>query len=98
MLLPPRMSEAACPAFRIIEHLYFEPLGLLVAGNHHLGNPFTIFNNKRFVGKINEDDTNLAAIVGIDGARRIEDGDSFLQSQAAARTYLRFKTLGKCYT
>ena len=85
-----RMSETTGTAFRLSEHIYLLPYGLLMAGNYHLGDSFSVLNHKCFRRKIYEDNTDFTAVVCIDSTRRIQYR-VFLDSQTAAGTNLRLK-------
>ena len=51
-----------------------------------LGYPLSILNHKSFRRKVHEDNANLTAIVGVDGTRRVEHRNSFLDGQTATGT------------
>ena len=87
------MAEATSTAFGVIEGLDSFPVYGFVTGNDHLGDAFTIVDNKRFVREIDQDDADFAPIVGIDGTRRVGHGDTVLQSQTGTRTYLRLDAM-----
>ena len=59
-----------------------------MTGNHHLGDTLAVVDDKLFLRQIDEQHAHLSPIVGIDGAGRIQDGDTFLQGQSAARANL----------
>ena len=43
------MSETACAALGVHQLLHFDPVGLFVGGNDHLGNPFPIVDDHLLV-------------------------------------------------
>lgn len=76
------MSETSSTALCLIQHLHLNQLGLFVLGNDHLCNALAIVDDERLVGEVDQDDTHFTAIICIDGARRVEHGDTLLDSQA----------------
>ena len=89
------MPKAAGTALRFVQHIHFLPYGLLMTGYYHLGYPLSILNHKSFRRKVHEDNANLTAIVGVDGTRRVEHRNSFLDGQPATGTDLRLKPCGQ---
>ncbi len=83
------MSKAAGAALGVGELLDLDNLGLLTLGDNHLRDALAVVDDEVFVAEVDEDDAYLAAVVGIDGARTVEDGDALLQRQTAAGTHLR---------
>ena len=63
------VSETSSTAFGLVEHFHLHQLGLFMLGNHHLSDAFAIVDDERFVGEVDQDDTHLATIVSVDGAR-----------------------------
>ena len=63
-------------------------------GNNHLRDAVAAVDNERLVGQINKDDANLPAIVDIDGAGRVQDGDAAFERKAAAGPHLAFVAFG----
>lgn len=90
------MPVAAFTAFGLVKFVHFNELRLLMTGNHHLGNALTIVHYKGLIRQVDEHHANLAAIVGIDGAGRVEHGKPVLQGQSAAGTYLCLIACGQC--
>lgn len=86
------MAKTTLAPFGGIERIHWLPLHLLTARHHHLADAVAVVDSERLAGEVNQDGLNLATIVGINGARRIEDRDAMLGCQAAARTNLRLKT------
>src|SRR5262245_9383297 len=84
------MTESAGAAHRFADGLYLLPGYLLYGRDHHLRDPVAMMEGLLFHRKISEDDLDLAPVVGIDGAGRIEAGDAMLDGHAAAGTDLRF--------
>ena len=66
-----------------------------MAGDDHLGNPFSGNNLEGRVRQVHEDDTDFTAVIGIDGAGGVQDRDAMLEGKAAAGPHLRFETLGQ---
>ena len=88
-LLFPRVSEAAGATLGVGELLHLYYLGLLVAGDDHLGDAFAVGDDEVLLREVDEDDAHLAAVVGVDGAGRVEHRDALLQRQTAAGPHLR---------
>ena len=82
------MSEAAGASLGIGEGVSLLPHNLLMAGDNHLGDALSIFYDKIFGRKINEDDADFAPIVGVDGARCVEHGNAALDGKAATGAHL----------
>ena len=91
------MSEAAGAAFGVGELLHLDDLGLLVAGYHHLGNALAVVDDEVLLREVYQYHANLAAVVGVNGARTVEDGDALLQRQAAAGAHLGFVACGQLH-
>ena len=89
------MAEAASSASCLIKHLYLFPLCLFVTGNNHLSDALTVLDNKRIRPKIYENNTHLATVVGIYGARSIQYCYTTLQGKSASWTHLSFEALGQ---
>ena len=89
-ITPTRAAVSAAAAGGFAQCIYFLPLHLLVGGNDHLGHPVAVLNGVGLVGQVDEQHFYLAAVVSINGAGTIQDGDAVLVSHAAAGPYLRF--------
>ena len=76
------MSISALTALGLVENFHFLEITLLVAGNHHLGDTFTIVDDKVLLREVDEDNPHLTAIVGINGTRSIQHSQTVLQCQA----------------
>lgn len=87
------MTEATLASLRRIEGVDLVKRGELMARNDHLANAVAIVYCERLVGEIDENGANLAAIVGIDGTRGVEDSNAAFCCETAARAYLRFVAL-----
>ena len=59
---------------------------MLMPRDDHLRNPLARNNLEGFFRKIHQDHEDFAAIIGIDGTRRVEHRDSLLRRQPAAGT------------
>mgnify|MGYP007112425291 CR=1 FL=1 len=62
------MSETSGTPLCLIEYLHFLPFGLLIAGNDHLCNAFSVFYHKIFGRQVHHNHPDLASVVGIDGS------------------------------
>jgi len=60
-----------------------------VTRHDHLRDAVAIVDRERRVGEVGEDDTDLSAIIGVDRAGRVQDGDSVLDGQPAVWADLR---------
>ena len=76
------MAESSCPPLCLVQCCDFDESRLLVFGYDHLRYAFAVVDDEGFGGEVDEDDANLASIVGIDGAGRVEHGDALLQSES----------------
>ena len=65
------------------------PFDALVTRHDHLRDAVAIVDRERRVGEVGEDDTDLSAIIGVDRAGRVQDGDSVLDGQPAVWADLR---------
>ena len=87
------MSESAFAALGGVEGAYFSPLCLFVASYDELGYAIAISDGEGFCGEIDEDDADLATVVGIDGAWCVEQCDAVLESESGAGAHLCFVAL-----
>ena len=87
-----RMTKSASTALRFGKFLNFNHFGLLATCKNDLRNAVAIVDDERLVGKVYEDLLQFAAIIGVDGARRIQYRNAVLESETAARTHLTFIT------
>lgn len=78
------MTEPASPALGVLKFLNRQPLHSLVTSNDHLTDAFTILDSLWLIAQVGNDDTDLATIVSIDGARRVEHSETALERQTAA--------------
>ena len=89
------MTETAgTPAcsIKIIDYL---KLRLNHLGEDHLGDPHAACHGESFFRVIDQNDLDLAAIVGVDRSWSIEESDSMLDGEAAPGTDLGLKMFGK---
>ena len=82
------MTVASGSTLGVVEFASKLKFALFVACYHHLRDAFALGNDEVVGGKIDKQHAYLAAIVGINGAGRVEDGDSMLQSQTTSGTHL----------
>lgn len=82
------MTETTGSTLGFIEFFDNTPFHCFVTSHHHLGNAFAIIDHKVFLRKIDHNHPNLTTIIGIYRAGRIEQTNSFLQSQAGTGTHL----------
>ena len=67
----------------------------LVTGDDHLSNTLPVLNRKVFGREVDQYYPDFAPIVGINRAGGIQQSDSFLQRQSAARAYLCLVSFGQ---
>jgi len=89
------MSVSAFTALCFIQYFYFDEFGFFVACNDHLGNTLTIIDNEIFLRQVDKYYAYLTAIIGVDGAWCVKNGDTFLQGQSTAWAYLCLETYGQ---
>ena len=70
-------------------------MGGFVLCDNHLCDALTIVHHKLFTGEVHQNNPDFSAVVGIDGSRRIEHGDTFLQGQSATRPHLSLIAFGQ---
>ena len=87
-------ETAGTPAcsVKIIDYL---ELRLNYLGKDHLGDPHAARHGESFFRVIDQNDLNLAAIVGVDCPGGIEERDPVFDRKAAPGTDLGFKMLGE---
>lgn len=89
------MTKTTVASLGIVERLNLLENGCLMLSNNHLADAVAVVDCERCVGKIDEYGANLATIVGVDGAGRIEDGNSTLGGKSAPWTYLSLVAYGQ---
>ena len=90
------VPEASCASFGGVERFGRFPFHLFVAGYHHLCYAFAVAHLERFVRDVYEYYAYLAAVVGIDCARCVEQAYAVFQRQAGTWAYLCLATFGQC--
>ena len=90
------MSVTAIATFGIVEDCHGVPLCLFVRSNHQLGDAFAISDLEGDVAEIDEQHTNFATVVGIDGAWCVEHGDTMFESEAGAWAHLSLVACREC--
>src|SRR5258706_12701055 len=78
------VAEAAGAAGGVGEVGRFRQLGPLHARDHQLGDALPPRQRDRLLPEVDENDPDLAAEIGVDGARAVEAGEPFAQAPAAA--------------
>src|SRR5262245_57756028 len=79
-------------AGRPVALAYVTPHSPGVPGHHQLCNSHAAGDAEWFLGQIDQDHADFAAIIGIDGAGRIGHGNTVPGRQARARPHLGFET------
>ena len=70
-------SEASRAARGLVHGCHGLPLPTAHRGDDNLRDSVATVNDKGFVAEIDKDDPYLAAVVGVDGSRRIDQGDAY---------------------
>jgi len=86
------MAKSALASRRGSQCFFWEKLCPANRCDDNLGDPHTRGDDERPLTVVDENDTKLSSIIGVDGARRVEDGDPVFESKAAAGPNLDFKT------
>ena len=95
MLLEACGTEASFAARGCGERGDFGELRVLVPRNDHLRDLHAARNPERRVAMIDQDRFDFAAIIAVDGARRVQTSDTVIEREAGARTHLRFVSVRK---
>lgn len=90
------MSVASLATFCLIKLLNFHEISLFMPCNDHLGYALAIAHHKVLLRQIDQHDTYLTAIVGIDGSWRVQHGNSMFQGQSATWADLCLISFGQC--
>jgi DNA-binding NtrC family response regulator len=86
-----RRTVAAGAADCFVKHVDDVPARADHGCQDELGDAVAALNRKTGLAVVDEHDRELAPIVGVDGARCVQDGDAMFEREAAARTYLRLE-------
>ena len=89
------MAETAGTPARAVKIIDNLKLRLNYFGKDHLSDPHAARHGKSFSGVIDQNDLDLAAIIGIDRAGSVQERDAVLDRKAAPGTDLSFQMLGK---
>lgn len=81
----PKPAIAAIGRAEVVEIVDFAPNDIGMPHDDGLRNSVARLDGKRFFTRIEQDDHEFAAIIGIDSARRVEHRNAMVQSQATAR-------------
>ena len=76
------MSISTFTTFCLVEFLNNAELTLLVAGDDHLCDALTLGDDERLVREVYEQHSNLATIIGVNGARRVEHSYAVLECES----------------
>ena len=93
--LSARSTQTAAAAAGLGQQIDGIELRLHHRRDHHLRDALAAANRKRFRAVIDQDDLDLAAIVGIDGAGRVQHGDAVLRGEPRAWPHLRLEAFGQ---
>ena len=89
------MPETTRPASGLIERLLLLPCHTRIRRNDHLCNPITAPDHEILLPEIREDDLDLTAIIGINGAGGVENPHLVFDGKSAAGTNLGLIALGQ---
>ena len=89
------MAETAGTPARSIKVIDNLELRLNYFGKDHLGDPHAACHGKNFFCVIDQNDLDLAAVIGIDRAGGVEERNAVFDRQPAPGTDLRLKMFGK---
>ncbi len=84
------MPKSACATLGFGKDVNLLPCDLFVAGDNHLCDTLSIFYDKIFARKINQDYADFAPIVCINCARSIQHADATLDGKSATGAHLCF--------
>ena len=87
-LLSPGATEPTLAPLGLIEVVYDNQLAIRNLCNHELRDAVATFDNERLLAMIDHDHLELTAIITVHGSRTIQQRDSMLESQTAARPHL----------
>ena len=76
------MAKASVASFCNIQFPHHLQLGLTYRSQNQLSDAVSQPNSKRFLPKINQADFHLTPIIGINSARRVNNGYSVFYSQS----------------
>ena len=89
------MAETAGTPACSVKSIDYHELRLNYLGKDHLGDPHAARHGKSFPCVIDQNDLDLAAIVGVDCAGSIQERDPMLDCKTAPWTDLGLEMLGK---
>src|SRR6185437_8979445 len=88
-------AEAAFPPRGLVELRRLPPVRLADRRDHQLGDAVAAADGEILLAQVDQDHLHLPAIVGVDGAGRVQAGDAGAQSKARAGPHLRFEAGGQ---
>lgn len=89
------MSKSAFASLGVGERVGGLPLRLCVGGNDELGYAVAIVDRIGLLGEVGDDDADVATIVGIDSAWRVEASDAVFERHPRPWAHLCFIACGK---
>jgi hypothetical protein len=81
-------AEPAVPPAAVLQGVGLLPLDGLDGGDHELGDAVPPLQAVRGLAEVDQDHSHLAAVVAVDGAGGVDEGDAVAQGEAAARAHL----------
>ena len=91
------VSETAVFTFGAVQALRRFPFDAGVFFYDHLRDTVAIVDSEIVFPEVYENNAYLTSVVGVDGARRIDNGYSVIQSQSGTRSYLAFVAGGELH-
>lgn len=86
------MAEAALSPRAVVEAIDFDQLGADDGGENELRNAIAAPDDQGLGAEVDHKDADFAAIVGVDGAGRINQGQPFTQRAPATRSHLTLES------
>ena len=83
-------AEATRTSLGFFQRIRFLPVDLFIAGDHHLRDPFAGLDGLEFIREVDHNTFDLPAVVAVNGAGRIYQGQAAFDGQAASGAYLGF--------
>lgn len=89
------MPEASISSRGFRKFFGFKQFSACKGRENHLGNAFSPTDHKRFGAVVYDNYTNLAPVIRVNGAWRIDKRNAVSQGKSAPRSYLRLISIGQ---
>jgi hypothetical protein len=93
LLMSSCVTKTAIAAWRGWKTFYRLPFGASVSCHHSLGDSHAAFHSEDLRAEVREEDADFASVIGIDGARTVENGDPVAQGEATPGADLQLEPL-----